>query len=128
MPTSTPTPRAAGLGEALPGASPAPEQLSLPSIPPPPFAPRWPSIRTNERLALTLFLAGEFLTVERFRQLTDSTRLPAAVRRLRTLGWPVSSAHVPEPGRRNKNRHAAVYHLPKKYIAQVQRPAPKEAA
>ena len=128
MPTSTPTPRPAGLGEALPGASHVPEQLSLPSIPPPPFAPRWPSIRTNERLALTLFLAGEFLTVERFRQLTDSTRLPAAVRRLRTLGWPVSSAHVPEPGRRNKNRHAAVYHLPKKYIAQVQRPAPKEAA
>ena len=116
------------MGEALPGASPAPEQLSLPTIAPPPFAPRWPSIRSNEHLALELFLAGEFLTVERFRLLTDSTRLPAAVRRLKTMGWPVSSAHVPEPGRRNQHRHVAAYHLPKKYIAQVQRPAPKEAA
>lgn len=126
MPT-TPTPRAAGLGEALPSASPAPEQLSLPSIPPPPFAPRWPSIRTNEHIALELFLAGEFLNVERFRQLTDSTRLPATVRRLKNMGWPITAAHVPEPGRRNQHRHAAVYHLPKKYIAQVQGTAQKEA-
>ena len=126
MPTK-PTPRPAGLGEALPGASPAPEQLALPNIPPPPFAPRWPNLGTLEHMALTLFLAGEFLNVETFRRLSDSTRLPAVVGRLKALGWPVSSAIVPEPSRRNRNRHAAVFHLPKKYIAQVQRPAPKEA-
>lgn len=120
-------PQQGGDGEALPEAHHLPEQLALPSIAPPPFAPRWPSIRTNEHIALELFLAGEFLNVERFRQLTDSTRLPATVRRLKNMGWPITAAHVPEPGRRNQHRHAAVYHLPKKYIAQVQGTAQKEA-
>lgn len=56
----------------------APEQLALPNIPPPPFAPRWPGIYTIDHTALEMFLAGEFVGVERFRQTTDSTRLPAA--------------------------------------------------
>lgn len=96
------------------------KQLSLPTIAPPPFAPRWPSIHTLDFAALELFLAGEFLTVERFRQLTESTRLPAVVDRLKRLGWPVNVDTVPEPSRRNRQRHAGVWHLPKKYSAMLQ--------
>lgn len=97
-----------------------PEQLALPSIPLPPFAPKWPSPHGLEHVALELFLAGEFVTVEQFRQLTDSTQLPVFVSRLKKMGWPVNGYIVPSPVRRKKNRHAGVWHLPKKYITQVQ--------
>lgn len=96
------------------------QQLSLPTIAPPPFAPRWPGIHTLDHAALELFLAGEFLTVERFRQLTDSTRLPAVVDRLKKLGWPLQDDTVPEPSRRCRRRHVSVWHLPKKYSAMRQ--------
>ena len=111
---------AGGVGEALPHATEPPQQLELPAIPLPPFAPRWPSLCCMDYTALELLIAGEFINVERFRQLTDSTRLPAVVDRLKKLGWPIECQIVPEPSRRNRNRHAGVWFLPKKYIAQVQ--------
>lgn len=118
---------ASGMGEALPHAPQPPQQLELPSIPLPPFAPRWPNMGTGDYTALELFIAGEFVTVERFRQLTESTRLPAAVGRLKKLGWPIDKVTVPEPSRRNRSRHVAVFHLPKKYIQQVPASAVQQA-
>lgn len=119
MPTIQ-TPLNGGSGEALPTGAHQPEQLSLPAIPLPPFAPRWPSLRCMEYTALELFIAGEYVNVERFRQLTDSTQLAVAVGRLKRMGWPIEKFTVPEPSRRNRNRHAAVWFLPKKYTEQVQ--------
>lgn len=101
-------------------AAGVPEQMNLPAIPLPPFAPRWPNMGTNDYTALVLFLAGEFVNVERFRQLSDSTRLPAVVSRLKGLGWPIERLTIPEPSRHNRNRFAGVWHLPKKYIEQMQ--------
>jgi len=101
-------------------AAGVPVQMDLPAIPLPPFAPRWPNMGTGDYTALELFIAGEFVTVERFRQLTESTRLPAVVGRLKKLGWPIERYMVPEPSRRNRSRRAGVWHLPKKYIEQVQ--------
>lgn len=98
----------------------APEQLALPNIPPPPFTPRWPGIHTIDHTALEMFLAGEFVGVERFRQTTDSTRLPAVVDRLKKLGWPISVDTVPEPSRRRRDRHVGVWHLPRQYRALAQ--------
>ena len=113
-------PHRSGPGEALPNATQPPEQLALPSIPLPPFAPKWPSPRAIEYVALELFLAGEFVTVEQFRQLTDSTQLPVFVGRLIRFGWPIDKFTAPTPSRRNRNRHAGVWFLPKKYIEQAQ--------
>lgn len=101
-------------------AAGVPVQMDLPAIPLPLFAPRWPNTGTDDYTALELFVAGEFVTVERFRQLTDSTRLPATVSRLKRMGWPIERYMVPEPSRRNRSRRAGVWHLPKKYIEQVQ--------
>lgn len=120
MINSTKNPHYSGMGEALPNATQPPQQLELPSIPQPPFAPRWPSPHALEHTALELFLAGEFVTVERFRQLADSTELPVFVGRLKKLGWPLARFIVPSPVRRKKNRHAGVWFLPKKYIEQAQ--------
>ena len=114
------TPQHGGSGEALPDVTQPPQQMELPAIPLPPFAPRWPSPRSLEHTALELFLSGEFVTVEQFRQLTESTELRVAVLRLKALGWPVKRHIVPSPARRNKNRHAGVWFLPKKYIEQAQ--------
>lgn len=101
-------------------AAGVPVQMDLPAIPLPLFAPRWPNMGTVDYIALELFIAGEFLTVERFRQLTDSTRLPASVDRLKKLGWPIERFRVPEPSRRKRSRYAGLWYLPKKYIEQVQ--------
>ena len=114
------TPQTSGKGEALPTDTHQPEQLSLPAIPLPPFAPRWPNPHTNDYIALELFLAGEFVNVERFRQLTDSTQLAVAVGRLKRMGWPIERRLVPEPSRRRKSRQTGLWFLPKKYRAQVQ--------
>lgn len=100
--------------------SDAGKQLCLPAIPEPPFAPRWPGIHTIDFTALELFLAGEFVTVDRFLKLTDSTRLPAVVDRLKKLGWPLDDDTVPEPSRRSRRRHVSVWHLDKKYSAMAQ--------
>lgn len=96
-----------------------PNQLSLPEMPPPPFAPRWPNPGTLDDIALRLFLEGEYLNVEWFRQLTDSTRLPASVERLKRLHWPLEKVIVPEPSRRRRDRTAAVFFLRKQYIQQL---------
>ena len=127
MPTPYKPQSVGGVGEALPNAAHQPQQLELPAIPLPPFAPKWPSPRGLEHVALELFLAGEFVTVERFRQLTDSTELPAFVYRLKRLGWPVKRHIVPSPVRRKKDRHTGVWFLPKKHIEQAQAIAQKGA-
>lgn len=114
------TPQHGGSGEALPTGAQPPQQMELPAIPLPPFAPRWPSLRSIEYTALELFLAGEFVNVERFRQLTQSTKLPVAVGRLKhRMGWPIEKFTAPEPSRRNRNRYAGVWFLPQRYIEQA---------
>ena len=120
MPTQRKPQPASGMGEALPAGAQPPEQLALPSIPLPPFAPKWPSPHGLEHVALELFLAGEFVDVARFYALTDSTELRTIVSRLIRLGWPLKKHFAPSPVRRNKHRHAGDWFLPKKYIEQAQ--------
>lgn len=123
MPTPLNPRFAGGVGEALPHATQPPQQMELPTIPLPPFAPRWPSPRALEHTALELFLSGEYVTAEQFRQLTDSTELRVFVLRLIRLGWPIKRHIVPSPVRRNRNRHAGVWFLPKN-ISSKRKPSP----
>ena len=62
------------------------EQTSF--LPPPPFAPTWPTAPLVRR-ALDALLAGKTLDHPGFITETGSWRLAAVVRELRSLGWPI---------------------------------------
>lgn len=91
------------------------EQLSF--LPPPPFAPSWPTPGTRDAIALNLFLAGRRLDHEDFFHVCGSWRLADAVLHLRDQGWPIEGVAIPAPTETLPGRVITVYRLPPKYIA-----------
>lgn len=90
------------------------QQLTL--IPPPPFAPVWPSAGLA-LAALGLMLEGCTIDHPGFERETGSWRLAAAIRQLRAAGWPVQSVDVPDTLADGRPRYVARYHLPADAIA-----------
>lgn len=72
-----------------------PSQFEL--IPPPEFAPAWPSSNTLPAEALARLLTGERLTQPSFG--TSRWRLAAYIKELKYLGWPLKAAPINYPGR-----------------------------
>lgn len=90
------------------------QQLNL--IPPPPFAPVWPSSGLA-LAALGLMLEGCTIDHPDFERKTGSWRLAAAINLLRAAGWPVESYDVPDTLNDGRPRQVARYFLPAEIIA-----------
>lgn len=89
-------------------------QLNL--IPPPPFAPVWPSSGLA-LAALGLMLEGCTIDHPDFERKTGSWRLAAAINQLRATGWPVESYDVPDTLNNGRPRQVARYFLSAEIIA-----------
>lgn len=93
----------------------AENQLTLPTIEPPPFAPIWPKPNNLSSLALQLFLEGKRLDHPTFMSLSGSWRLAAVVNTLKKLGWPIAVTDIPAPSDSCVYREIGLYHLPSHY-------------
>lgn len=87
-------------------------QLCLPTIEPPPFAPIWPKANTLHSTALQMFLEGKRLDHPSFNEMTGSWRLAAVVKTLKKLGWPIATSRIPAPSANSPQREIALYRLP----------------
>lgn len=93
------------------------EQLSF--LPPPPFCPTWPTRGTLADRALGMFMDGQHIDHPDFENRTQSWRLGAVVFTLRSFGWPIETIDIPSPTKENPDRVIALYHLPRKYVAEA---------
>ena len=93
------------------------EQLSF--LPPPPFAPQWPTRGTLADRALKMFFDGRMIDHPDFENSTQSWRLDAVAFTVRTLGWPIETIEIPSPTEQTQDRVIALYHLPMKFVAEA---------
>ena len=93
------------------------EQLSF--LEPAPFCPTWPTRGTLPDRALGMFMDGKMLDHPDFENRTQSWRLGAVVFTLRSLGWPIETIEIPSPTEHSPDRVIALYHLPRKYVAEA---------
>ena len=90
------------------------QQLDL--IPPPAFAPDWPTAGLAVA-ALNLMLNGRTIDHPSFETETGSWRLSAVVLCLKRAGWPVESIEAPDALADGTPRTISRYRLPAEIIA-----------
>lgn len=94
-------------------------QLTLPGVELPPFAPRWPTGRGLQAMALDALLEGQSLDHPGFFRMTGSWRLAAVVHGLAAMGWPICKRLLPAPVERCPGREVAGYFVKPEVIAKV---------